>query len=94
MSDRVLSTSEAKTAITQIQSILNGSFIGSINQLETQGQTLSEPNIWDGQLAQQFRSDTWPQCSAALKNAHTQLTQLQQDLSKIAQNIMTAGGNA
>lgn len=94
MADRVLSTPEAKAAITQIQSILNGNFLSSINQLETQGQQLSEPNVWDGNLAQQFRTDTWPQTSASLKNAHTQLVQLQQDLSKIAQNIMTAGGNA
>lgn len=94
MADRVLSTPEAKTAITQIQGILNGQFLTSINQLETQGQQLSEPNVWDGNLAQQFRTDTWPQCSTALKNAHTQLVQLQQDLAKIAQNIMTAGGNA
>ncbi len=94
MADRVLSTPEAKQAIAQIQSILNGQFIGAIQQLENQGQTLSEPNVWDGNLAQQFRSDTWPQCSTALKNAHTQLTTLQQDLHKIAENIFHAGGNA
>lgn len=94
MADRVLSTPEAKQAIQSIQSILNGQFIGSIQQLETQGQTLSEPNVWDGNLAQTFRSDTWPQCSSALKSAHQQLIQLQGDLQKIAQNIFAAGGNA
>ncbi|MBO0731266.1 MAG: hypothetical protein J2P57_18560 [Acidimicrobiaceae bacterium] len=94
MADRVLSTPEAKQAIAQIQNILNGQFIGSIQQLENQGQTLSEPNVWDGNLAQQFRSDTWPQTSSALKNAHTQLIQLQQELNKIAENIFHAGGNA
>jgi len=94
MADRVLSTPEAKQAIQQIQSILNGPFLNSITQLETQGTTLSEANVWDGNLAQQFRTDTWPNCRSALQRAHTQLGELQTELHKIATNIFAAGGNA
>jgi hypothetical protein len=94
MATRVLATEEARQAITQIQTILNDGLTNTIGQLKTQGTTLSEPNVWDGQLALEFRGTIWPQCSAALDNAHRQLLELQQKLQQIHQNIMAAGGNA
>lgn len=53
---RVLSTEEAKTATRQIQSIINGGFTDEITQLDTQGRVLSNPNGWDGPLAENFRT--------------------------------------
>ena len=45
-------------------------------------------------LAAQFRDVTWPETSAALDKARTELEELQQQLQKIAQDIFTAGGGA
>ena len=91
---RVLSTDQAKTAITQIQALINGGLSEQISKLDAQGKILSDPNVWDGQLAQTFRGDTWPQTKSALDKAKVELDQLREQLQRIAQNIMQAGGNS
>lgn len=93
MSNRVLSTEEAKSAIQQLQSIINGGFTEQINQLDAQGRTLSEPNVWDGPLATQFRSETWPQTKSALDKAKAELDELRTQLGRISENIFAAGGS-
>lgn len=92
MAMRVLSTEAAKTAIVQVQSIVNGGLLDEITKLDQQGRTLSNPDVWDGPLAQQFRDGTWPQTKAALDKARTELDELRDQLQKIASNIMQAGG--
>ena len=57
---RVLATEEAKNAIRQLQSIINGGFTDQISQLDSQGKILSDPNVWDGPLAQTFRTSSTP----------------------------------
>jgi uncharacterized protein YukE len=94
MSARVLSTEEAKVAIRQVQSIIQGGLAEQIQQLDTQGQKLSQPDVWDGPLAVQFRSSTWPQTRSALEKAKSELEDLRAQLDKIAQNIFTAGGGS
>ncbi|MFN2556774.1 MAG: WXG100 family type VII secretion target [Nitriliruptorales bacterium] len=89
---RVLSTEEARASITQMQAIINGSLLEQIQSLDAQGQRLSDPNVWDGQLAAQFRS-TWPETKRALDNMRTQLEELRVQVEAINRNIMTAGGN-
>ncbi|MBV1780857.1 pyrophosphorylase [Paeniglutamicibacter sp. ABSL32-1] len=89
---RVLSTEQAKTAIQQIQAIINGGFTDQISQLDAQGRLLSDPNVWDGPLAAQFRGTTWPETKAALDKARTELEQLRGQLNQISTNIFTAGG--
>ncbi|MBK0421445.1 pyrophosphorylase [Leucobacter sp. CSA2] len=91
---RVLSTEEAKTAIRQIQSIINGGFTEQIDSLDAQGRILSDANVWDGPLAQQFRGTVWPDTHAALGKVKTELEELRAQLDQIAQNIFTAGGGA
>ena len=93
MATRVLATPEAATAISQIESILNSGLAQTIQNLNTQGGVLSEPNVWDGNLADDFRNNVWPSCSQALNNAHQQLQDLQTKLKAIHANIMEAGGN-
>jgi len=92
MSSRVLSTDAAKAAIGQIQSIINGGLTDQIAALDSQGKILSEPNNWDGPLAETFRNDTWPTTNAALKNALQKLDELHSELKTISTNIFTAGG--
>lgn len=90
---RVVTSDEAKTAIQQIQSIVNGGFSDQIVQLDAQGRVLSDPQNWDGVLAQQFRSSTWPETKAALDKAKQELEDLRNQLDRISQNIFSAGGN-
>lgn len=94
MSARVLSTEQAKTAIQQMQAIVNGGLAEQITRLDAQGKMLSNPEVWDGQLATQFRDSTWPQTKSALDKARNELDLLREQLQRIAQNIMAAGGNA
>jgi hypothetical protein len=75
------------------ESILNSGLTETIQSLNHQGGILSEPNVWDGNLADDFRGNLWPACSRALANAHTQLQELQRRLKTIHANIMRAGGN-
>ena len=89
---RILSTEQAKTSIKQIQSIITGGFTDQITQLDAQGKTLSDPNVWDGPLASKFRSSTWPETKAALDKAKQQLEELRGQLDSIAANIFSAGG--
>lgn len=94
MAGRVLSTEQAKTSIQQVQSIVNGGLTDQIAQVDAQGKTLSNPDVWDGTLARQFRDHSWPETKAALDKTKQELDQLRDQLQKIARNIMTAGGGA
>jgi uncharacterized protein YukE len=94
MSGRVLSSEQAKSAITQVQAIINGGLTEQISRLDAQGKILSNPDVWDGPLAQQFRDNTWPETKSALDRARQELDQLREQLQKIATNIMTAGGGS
>jgi uncharacterized protein YukE len=94
MAGRVLSSEQAKTSIQQVQAIINGGLTEQIGKLDAQGKILSNPDVWDGPLAQQFRDQTWPETKSALDKAHKELDDLRDQLQKISQNIMTAGGGA
>ena len=91
---RVLSTEQAKAAIGQVQLIINGGFTDQISALDAQGKILSDPNVWDGPLATQFRGSTWPETKAALDKARQELEELRTQLQKISQDIFSAGGGA
>jgi uncharacterized protein YukE len=94
MAARVLSTDQAKSAIQQVQAIINGGLTDQIARLDSQGKILSNPDVWDGPLAQQFRDSTWPETKTALDRAAQELNELREQLQKISQNIMTAGGGS
>ena len=90
---RVLATPEARSAVQRLKTILSGDLLTTIQDLEKQGDTLADPNQWDGSLAGQFRS-TWPTDKTHINNMRADLEQLQQSVDRITQNIMQAGGNA
>ena len=94
MADRVLATAEGKMAISSLQGAVDNELLAQINTIIGLCEKLSDQNVWDGQLASQFRSEVTPKVKTALKNAHQELSELQKNLSKINQNIMTAGGNS
>lgn len=90
---RVLSTAEAKQAVTKMQTIINQGLLEQINNLDREGKTLCDPNIWDGQLATVFRGD-WPQTSQALQKIRQDLETLRGKVQQINGDIMMAGGNS
>jgi len=92
MSDRVLSTGQAREAIQQLQRILSGDLQSQITALTNAANTLSQPDVWDGQLAAQFRNE-WPNQQRVLTQARDTLEQLRASAQQINQNIMQAGGN-
>ena len=94
MPARVLATEESRSTITQIKQILDGGLQQNIQNLNRLGTTLSDPNVWDGTLAESFRSQIWPECKSSLETTQRELNALQQTLQTSAQNIMQAGGNA
>jgi len=92
MPDRVLSTATAREAITKMQQIITGDLIDNIENLNRQGQTLCQKDVWDGRLAQEFSSN-WPETYRSLQRAQETLEELRGKVDKINENIMRAGGN-
>lgn len=92
MSDRVLSTAIAREAIVKFQQIVNGPLLQQIADLNREGQRLSEPNNWDGRLANEFRSN-WADTHQKLLGIQRSLEELRAQVAVINQNIMQAGGN-
>ncbi len=92
MTDRVLSSGQARESIQQIQQLLSGPLQEQITALQRAGETLCQPDVWDGRRAIQFRND-WPQHQQKLTQARDTLEQLRQQAQQINQNIMQAGGN-
>ncbi len=89
---RVLSTETAKQSVQKMQQIITGPLLDQINALNREGGILSDPNVWDGRLAQEFRNG-WPEVNATLLRAKTQLEELRSQVQRINEDIMRAGGN-
>jgi uncharacterized protein YukE len=89
-----VSTEQAKTSIQQVQAIINGGLSEQIAKLDGQGKMLSNPDVWDGPLAQMFRDQVWPETKSALDKVAQELDELRSQLQMIAHNIMQAGGGA
>ena len=90
---RVLSTQEAKDAIVALRSGIDNDFFNAVGALNRQGQILSNPDCWDGDLARQFRDETWPHVQSVLNKATSDLQELNDSLRQIAENIFAAGGS-
>ncbi|HEY7595297.1 MAG TPA: hypothetical protein VH969_19255 [Actinophytocola sp.] len=88
----VKSTDFAHQEAAKMLSLVNTQMPTMINQLNSHGQQLSDPNHWDGPLAQRFRGEVWPQAKGDLDRMRTSLEQLQQQVQKILTNISHAGG--
>ena len=89
---RVLSSEAARSAVQSMASIINGGLSDQISQLDQQGRQLSQPDVWDGALAAQFRG-SWPQTSQSLQAVRAELDELRQKVERITADIMLAGGN-
>lgn len=94
MSARVLSSDQGKSSIAKMQTIVAGGLTDQIQALKAEGQTLSDPNVWDGALAEDFRANTWPATAVALEQTAQALEELRGRIQGINADIMTAGGNS
>ena len=94
MSVRVLSSDQGKASISKLQTIVNGGLAEQIAALKAEGQLLSDPNVWDGMLAEDFRSNTWPATATTLDQMAEALEALRSRVQAINTDIMSAGGNA
>ena len=92
MAGRVLSSESARTAVQGLKQVITGTLPEQIAQLRDKGNTLSQPDVWDGNLAQQFRAQ-WPEHQRAIEQMRATLDELQQSVDRITQDIMSAGGN-
>lgn len=92
MADRVLASQTAVQSVKRMQSIINGPLLDQIAALDAEGWTLNDPNVWDGNLAIQFRNE-WPTYSNTLRRTMNQLDELRGHMEQIVNNILLAGGN-
>lgn len=88
---RVLSTDIAQQSIQQMRQIINGGLADELGRLKNEGNTLSQPDNWDGPLAAQFR-ETWQQTARQLDQTQQQLEELRNQIEMINREIMSAGG--
>jgi uncharacterized protein YukE len=88
----VKSTDLAHTHASKMLTLINSQLPSLISQLNSHGQQLSDPNNWDGPLAQKFRGEVWPQAKTDLDKMKTSLEHLQHQVQKILTNISHAGG--
>lgn len=74
-----------------MQAILTGNLPADLERLRGYAKTLSNPDVWDGRAATEFRGDVWSTSNAALIELQSQLDQLRQKVDLITKDIMNAG---
>jgi len=89
---RVLSSDEANASIARFAAILNGGLTDEIANLEREGRTLSQPEVWDGPTAAAFRP-VWADTSRNLAAVLANLDELRNHVQVTNTNIHTAGGS-
>lgn len=93
MTIRVLSSDQARTSATRFLAVVNGGLVDQVTQLKAEGDLLANPEVWDGNLARQFRDGIWPEARASLDRTLESLRDLQRRVAAITTEIMSAGGN-
>ena len=81
----ILTTPEAERASSQMKSIIDGGLTEQIDSLIREGNTLSEPTVWDGNHANTFRG-SWPTTSRQLREARDRLRAGARQQRRVAQH--------
>ena len=89
MADRIVLSPAARSAVEQMQRIINSGLMEQINALGQQGKILSDQSAWDGRMAREFRS-VWEETYANLERSKQALEELRESIRKIHANIMAA----
>jgi hypothetical protein len=90
MGVRVLATQEAKDCILHMRAVIAGSLCDQIGELHRDGDRLSDPEVWDGPVAAQFRA-LWPEVQSALAATQRRLDELNRSIDAVTTAILEAG---
>jgi hypothetical protein len=90
VSQRVLATQRAEDAARQVRDVLGG-VTDQLRLLKQVGQRLSNPIVWDGPSADQYRSTHWPQLSTTVDSSLSRLERLGSASSAVIAAVIEAG---
>ena len=82
----------AHDASRHFRTIVNGGFRQSIDDLTKAGHTLSDPNVWSGRHAAEFRS-AWHTAQGDLHKIKQALDDFHTRFDSVLKAIAEAGGN-
>jgi hypothetical protein len=86
----VTASEEARSTVAQLRLLFAGDLQRQLQTLNRLGSALSDPQVWDGSLAESFRTEIWPDCQTALEVAGRELAELHRKLHTIADSIEQA----
>ena len=86
MEDDVRVTVRGKNAIDKMKRVIDGDLLNNIQTLAQEGNTLSEPGVWQGKAANRFRGE-WPEIEGNLRRIREQLLELQTRINNTHINI-------
>lgn len=92
MSMRVLAGPEAVESANRMRQTIEAGLDAELSSLEAAATRLSDPNVWDGPHAVQFR-EVWRDMSPRLRRAQTDLAELRNWVQTVADSILVAGGS-
>ena len=92
MTMRVLAGPEAIEQANRMRATIESGLDQQLRDLEQAAGRLSDPNVWDGPHAQQFRG-MWTDIAPRLRQAQADLAQLRQWVQSVAGSILAAGGS-
>ena len=93
MSMRVLAGPEAIEQANRMRQTIESGLDAQLVALEQAAGRLSDPNVWDGPHAVQFRG-LWADVAPRLRQAQGDLAQLRAWVQNVADSILAAGGSA
>lgn len=93
MSMRVLASPEAIEKADVMRRVVEQGLVEQLTTLNQAAGRLSDPNVWDGPHAVQFRG-IWGDISPRLEQARIDLADLRGRIDAICGEILVAGGGA
>jgi hypothetical protein len=93
MSMRVLAGPEAIEQANRMRQTIEGGLDAQLAALEAAAARLSDPDVWDGPHAVQFRT-LWGEVGPRLRQTQGDLAQLRTWVHQVADSILVAGGSA
>lgn len=93
MSMRVLAGPEAIEQASRMRHTIESGLDAQLADLESSASCLSDPNVWDGPHAVEFRG-LWADIAPRLRQAQVDLGDLRNWVQAVADSILVAGGSA